>query len=111
MTMLLNPYPRVRRYTAEELYVVILSQDDGGNLFGNRGCLEEANQLLLSVVWHDENDPRGHISESRNRIAELLGIPLTERQLNVKVGKQNNNSRKTAPRDEFESYSSLVVGG
>jgi len=110
MTMLLNPYPRVRRYTAEELYVVILSQDDGGNLFGNHDCLEEANQLLLSVVWHEENDPRGHISESRNRIAELLGIPLTELQLNVKVGKQNN-SRKTAPRDEFESYSSLLGAG
>lgn len=107
--MLLNPYPRVRRYTAEELYVVILSLDDGCTLFGNRDCLEEANQLLLSVVWHDENDPRGHISESRNRIAELLGIPLTDSQRNAKVGKQNN-SRKTVPRDEFESYSSLVAG-
>lgn len=110
MTVLLNHYPRVRRYTAEELYVVILSQDDGGTLFGNHDCLEEANQLLLSVVWHEENDPNGHISESRNRIAELLGIQLTESQRNVKVGKQNN-SRKTAPRDEFESYSSLVGVG
>ena len=107
MTMLLNPYPRVRRYTAEELYVVILSQDDGSTLFGNHDCLEEANQLLLSVVWHEENDPRGHISESRNRIAELLLIPLTDFQRNVKVGKRNS-SRRAAPRDEFESYSSLV---
>ena len=54
MTMLLNQYPRVRQYTAEQVYVKLV--EDGDTLFGEQECLEEANNLLLSVVWHEEND-------------------------------------------------------
>ena len=105
MTMLLNPYPRVRRYTAEQLYVKLA--EDGDMMFDDdHGCLEEANQLLLSTVWDEEHDPRGQLSESRNRIADLLGISLPEKQRNVKIGKRG--SSRSAPKDEFESYSSLV---
>ncbi|EED95613.1 tubulin-specific chaperone d, partial [Thalassiosira pseudonana CCMP1335] len=70
MTMLLNSYPRVRRYVAEQLFAKL--SVDGDALFDDHECLEEANQLLLSVVWHDEHDPCGTITEARNRIADLL---------------------------------------
>ena len=72
----------------------------------DHGCLEEANLLLLSTVWDEEHDPHGQLSESRNRIADLLGISLPEKQRNVKIGKRG--SSRSAPKDEFESYSSLV---
>mmetsp|Transcript_11245 Transcript_11245/g.23963 ORF Transcript_11245/g.23963 Transcript_11245/m.23963 type:complete len:258 (+) Transcript_11245:56-829(+) len=104
MSMLLNPYPRVRRYTAEQLYVKLA--EDGDTMFDAHQCLEEANQLLLSVVWHVECDPRGRLSDSRNRVADLLGIPLTSEQRSVKIGKRD--SLQSTPKDEFESYSSLV---
>jgi len=109
MTMLLNPYPRVRRFTAEQLYVKLV--EDGDILVPDKHeCLEEANQLLLRVVWHDELDPHGQLSDSRNRIADLLGISLTMEQRNVKIGERRGKSAsgQSAPKDEFESYSSLV---
>ena len=104
MTMLLNKYPRVRQYTAEQLYVKLT--EDGDMLFDHK-CLEEANQFLLSTVWHEEHDPLGHLSNSRNRIADLLSISMTDEQRNMRIGKRRS-SIQSAPKDEFESYSSLV---
>jgi hypothetical protein len=104
MTMLLNPYPRVRRYTAEQLYVKLA--EDGEILFDGDECLEEANQLLLSTVWHEEHDPRDVLPSCRNRIVDLLGIVLTEEERNVRI--RNGDVSRSAPKDEFESYSSLV---
>jgi hypothetical protein len=104
MTMLLNPYPRVRRFTAEQLYVKLV--EDGDMLFDRDECLEEANQLLLSTVWHEENDPRGELSSCRNRIVDLLGIVLTEEERYVRI--RNGDVSRSVPKDEFDSYSSLV---
>jgi len=50
---LLNPHPRDRRYTAEQLYVKL--DEDGQILFDEHECLDEANQLQF--VWHEEHDP------------------------------------------------------
>ena len=105
MAMLLNRFPRVRRYTAEQLYVKLA--EDGDALFGDHGRLEEANQLLLSTVWHEERDPEGKLTDTRNRIADLLDIPLTTDVREVKIGKRA--TARSAPKDEFESYASLLA--
>ncbi|KAL3803856.1 hypothetical protein HJC23_004018 [Cyclotella cryptica] len=105
MSMLLNPYPRVRRFVAEQLFAKLTV--DGESMFDDHSRLEEANQLLLNVVWHDEHDASGHILASRNRIADLLGIPLELEERNKSLTKKNN-SHFFVPRDEFENYSSLV---
>merc|ERR1712029_1181499 len=65
MTMLLNPYPRVRRYTAEHFYVKLI--EDGDLIFNAQERLEEANKLLLGVAWHDEHNLDGQLLHSRNR--------------------------------------------
>ena len=104
MEMLLNRFPRVRRYTAEQLYTKL--SEDGDALFGDHGRLEEANQLLLSTVWHEERDPEGKLTDTRNRIADLLDIPLTTDVRDAKIGKRATT--RSAPQDEFESYASLV---
>ncbi len=104
MTMLLNPYPRVRRFTAEQLYIKLA--EDGDMLFDKCEGVEEANQLLLSIAWNNEHDPCGQFSDARNRIADLLKISLTEEERNVKIGQRNKSP--TVKKDEFESYSSLV---
>lgn len=105
MYMLVHPYPRVRRYVAEQLYAKLTV--DGETMFDDHKRLEEARQLLLSVVWHEEHDTSGHIVQSRNRIADLLGIPLEQEERNSTFTKKNS-SRSLVPRDEFENYSSLV---
>ncbi len=103
LVLLLNRYPRVRRYTAEQLYVKLL--EDGTSLFDDNQHVDRANQLLLSVAWHDEHDPLGQISESRNMIAELLEVPLSSEERNVKIGICH---AATTPKDDFASYSALV---
>lgn len=105
MSMLLNPYPRVRRYAAEQLFAKLTV--DGESMFDDHNRLEEANQLLLNVVWHEEHDSSGHIAESRNRIADLLGVPLEEGERNMTLAKKSA-SGSFVHRDEFETYSSLV---
>jgi hypothetical protein len=70
-------------------------------------CIKEANQILLNTVWHDKQDPHGDMSAGMNRIADLLGIVLSEEQRNVKLKKGSGGSRSVT-KDEFESYSSLV---
>ena len=103
MMMMLNQYPRVRCYTAEQLYVKLA--EDGMALFDNSQHLDEANQLLLGVVWQEEHDPHGKISDSRNHIADLLEIELPAEERNTKIGKRLSSMRV---KDEFASYSSLV---
>ena len=103
--MLLNPYPRVRRYVAEQLFAKL--SVDGESMFDNNKCLEEANQLLLNVAWHEEHDSSGHIVESRNRIADLLGVKLSKEKRNATLVKKNV-SQSSIPKDEFENYSSLI---
>lgn len=103
MSTLLSPYPRVRQYTAEQLYVKI--EEDGDKLLGSQAALEDATQLLLNVAWHDEYDHHGHIIKARNQIADLLGVVLSEEARHVTFG---TTSSRAVLRDEFESYSSLV---
>jgi len=104
MAMLLNPYPRVRRYTAEQLFAKL--SVDGYSMFTKQQCLEEANNILLSVAWHEEQDTSGHIAKSRNRIADLLDIQLSKEERSVVLVK--NQTSKALSRDEFENYSSLI---
>mmetsp|Transcript_2859 Transcript_2859/g.6159 ORF Transcript_2859/g.6159 Transcript_2859/m.6159 type:complete len:258 (+) Transcript_2859:751-1524(+) len=103
LVLLLNRYPRVRRYTAEQLYVKLL--EDGTALFDDNQQVDRANHLLLNVVWHEEHDPLGQILESRNMIADLLDVPLSTEERNAKVG-----IRQAAiiPEEDFASYSALV---
>ncbi len=103
MSTLLSPYPRVRQYTAEQLYVKI--EEDGDKLLGSQASLEDATQLLLNVAWHDECDHHGHVVKAGNQIADLLGVVLSEEARSVTFG---TTSSRAVLRDEFESYSSLV---
>ena len=103
MKMLLNQYPRVRKYTAEQLFAKL--SVDGEGMFNSHQLIEEANQILFNTAWQDETDATGHISESRNRIADLLGIRLSKEELNAPLVKK---ALKSAPKDEFENYSSLI---
>jgi hypothetical protein len=104
MTMLANPYPRVRRYAAEQLFAKL--SVDGETMFTNHQHLEEATNLLLNTVWHEEHDKTRCIIESRNRIADLLDIQLTKEERSIALVKKR--AGRSVPVDEFENYSSLI---
>lgn len=107
MTMLAHRYPRVRRWTAEQFYVRLLEDGSvvGDDTEQQGKSLERALQLLLEVAWDDDLDSPGNVRESRNRVADLMGIQLSERQ---REGPHKSKVKKTAVIDEFESYASLV---
>ena len=105
--MLLNPYPRVRRYTAEHLYIKLA---ENGEMFVEaHESIEKASHLLANTVWHEEYDPLGELTACRNQIADLLGVLLTDDQRCAVIGKRT--CLCSAPKDEFECYSSLVQMG
>ena len=110
MMMLAHRYPRVRRWTAEQLYVRLLEDVSFSSDYTDQGTsssngLDQAMQLLLEVAWDDDLDAPGNVRDSRNRIADLMGIYLSEEQ---RKGHRQFKVQKTAILDEFESYASLV---
>lgn len=108
MTMLAHRYPRVRRWTAEQLYVRLLEDGSVVSIYTEQdtsNSLDHAMQLLLEVTWDDDLDPPGNVRGSRNRVADLMGIRLSDKQ---RQGPGQSKVQKTAVVDEFESYASLV---
>ncbi len=105
MGFLAHRYPRIRRHTAEQLYIKLV-EDDSGNCFPCASHLDSAVNLLSEFPWELESDPTGSLPEVRNRVSDLLGIKLTEKE---RIGPEKNSVRgKGKIRDEFDSYASLI---
>lgn len=108
MTMLAHRYPRVRRWAAEQLYVRLLEDGSVVSTYTEQdtsSSLDQAMQLLLEVAWDDSLDSPGNVRNSRNRVADLMGIRLSDKQ---REGPRQSKNREKAAVDEFESYASLV---
>ena len=105
MAMLAHRFPRVRRWTAEQLYVRLV--EDGSALARNGAQvhLDSALKLLLEIDWDQSLDAPGCVRNSRNRVADLLGVKLSEK---VREGTRKKKKVKASVVDEFESYASLV---
>jgi len=96
MRLLVHRYPRIRRCTAEQLYVKLL---EDSSVVPNTEHIDKVVSLLSEVAWDREK-----VRQSRNQVADLLGIALTEKD---RVGPAQKKVTKTAV-DEFASYQSLV---
>jgi len=101
MRLLAHKYPRIRRHTAEQFYVKLI--EDESVVPGDKAGVSEATDLLSETHWDRELGPPGNVRETRNKVAELLGITLPEKDL---VGPKVKKVAKKS--DEFESYASLV---
>ncbi len=101
MRFLVHKYPRIRRHTAEQLYVKLI--EDESVIPGDISGIPEATDLLSQTQWDRDLGPPGNVRETRNKVASLLGITLTEKDLKGPSVKQV--ATKT---DEFASYASLV---
>jgi len=100
MRFLAHRYPRIRRWTGEQFYVKLI---EDGSVVPNFANVEAAINLLSQVTWDQDLGRPGNVRESRNQVAELLGIELSD-----KDRKGTTTKQKRVAVDEFESYKSLV---
>ena len=100
--LLAHRYPRIRQYTAEQLYVKLIEDD---TVVSKSDQTEEAMSILANVVWNRELGPPGNVRKSRNTVADLLGVNLSEKD---RVGPAPKVVNKIKGTDEFASYQSLV---
>jgi len=100
MRFLAHRYPRIRRHTAEQLYIKLI--EDSTAVHAPIG-LDEATELLSQTNWNNDLGPPGNVRELRNKVAELLGVALTEKDRQGPAVKQ-----VVKATDEFASYASLV---
>lgn len=98
LELLGHSYPRVRRYTAEQLYIKLLEEDICAENH------EDVMHLLLEVAWDNALESPGCVRLYRNRVAELMNVSLSH---DLKEPQQLPKIEGTAT-DEFESYQSLV---
>ena len=100
MKLLNHRYPRVRVYTAEQLYIKLL--EDEGCIADSCSNFEGAMVLLLEVDWGGSNT-----RQERNKVADFLSIKLSSK---VREGFRGPNEKRNRHliKDEFESYLSLV---
>lgn len=101
MRLLAHRYPRIRRCTAEQLYLKLIEDD---LTLPKSDQIETATNLLSEVLWDRELAPPENVRGSRNQVADLLGIHLSEKD---RVGPIKKATKKSIV-DEFASYQSLV---
>jgi hypothetical protein len=70
--MLSHTFPRVRRYTAENLYIRFLENPD---LASGTGESQSALELLLNNAWDGDLDA-GKAREMAIEVAEKLGVGM-----------------------------------
>jgi hypothetical protein len=92
--MLGHRFPRVRRFTADHLYVRLMEENDVV-------CNHVALELLLEAPW-DADMNLDETRELTKRFAEMIGIALLWEKQSIEATKKDQTV------DEFASYASLV---
>jgi len=105
MILLAHPFPKIRKFVAEQLYVVVLENEE---VVAEDGRVDEVGELLLETAWDGEleEDVGKGVREVRNDLCALLGVQLSDKARSAKVKKGGVKGGKEV--DEHESYQSLV---
>lgn len=98
---LLHPFPRVRRYAAEHIYVCLLEHPD--LLVVKRDFDLES---LLNFPWDDPKTTANQCREMAQTLADAIPIPLPSRPRTGHAGQDTAKSKR--PVDDFASYAALV---
>jgi len=96
MVYLCHKYPRVRRFTAEALYVALVMVEDTMD----RPTVEAVQSILQETLW-DDNVATARVQ--RNKICDLLGVakPKTKAANAAAAAKKKE-------ADDLDSYRDLV---
>jgi hypothetical protein len=98
-SMLGHKYPRIRKYTAELLYLNVLSGKFDSCRMSDKEK-EELMDLLIQVSW--ESDNKVQIANGKRRTYELIGLTYVPPKLNLSTHATRNAV------DELDSYETLV---
>lgn len=121
LVLLVSRYPKVRRHTAEQLYLQMLAMEPeqlpgssahSGTAEQGGGAapaapvsaedLEQAQELLLTTCWDGDLDAA---KAARDSLAALLRVPLPA----MKAAAPGAAGAGKAVRDENASYAALVM--
>ena len=114
LVLLVSRYPKVRRHTAEQLYLQMLAMEPeqlpGSSAHSGAAPaapvsaedLEQAQELLLTTCWDGDLDAA---KAARDSLATLLRVPLPA----MKVAAPGAAGAGKAVRDENASYAALVM--
>ena len=106
MLLLAHPFPKIRKYVADQLYIALLSNDE---IVEKDEEVDNASDMLLNTAWDGEiegpEEGMQGVRERRNELAEKMGVALSEK---AKARKKKKGGKEKVEEDEHESYMSLV---
>ncbi|KAI5401634.1 tubulin-folding cofactor D isoform X1 [Lathyrus oleraceus] len=101
LTFLSHPYPKIRKASAEQVYLVLLQN---GNLVAE-DKIEKALEIISETCWDDDMDL---IKHQRLEFFELAGLEAGPLDKNSDGTTTKTSTKKPENLDENASYSSLV---
>ncbi|CAN6304622.1 unnamed protein product [Urochloa humidicola] len=102
LTFLGHRYPKIRKAAADQVYLVLLQNDDLIPLEN----MDKAQELLADTCWEGDVE---EAQRKRSQINEMAGfrVPTSLKSENQET-KRTGDVRSAASTDENKSYSSLV---
>ena len=100
LSMLCHAFPRVRRFTADHVYIRLL---EDSSVVPKQDGVDEPLHILLSIQWEDDHLKFEELVHFIEKLSASLGVPLPalkRDKATVLVEKEST--------DEFETYASLV---
>lgn len=95
LLLLAHRWPRVRRFTAEKMYLALLAAEKAVS----EEVISEVEEILTNTLWDDKIETA---REQRNRISDLVGIPRPKIKLSAK------KELPVKVLDDLDSYRDLV---
>ncbi|KAK3259577.1 hypothetical protein CYMTET_31433 [Cymbomonas tetramitiformis] len=101
LALMVNRYPKVRKYAAEQLYVRLLTAQDDEEDEARAEKLEEVVDLLGETPW---DAPVPEVKVNRNKLYAPLGLTPPAAATSMQMSKK----AAVEPVDENASYAALV---
>jgi len=99
LEMLAHEFPRVRKHTADNLYVRLLEDPSVLPKQENEGSILD---MLLQGQWQSDLLGQHHIDQLSTKLAELMGFEFTP------TWSRSEKQSPAPPKDDFSSYASLI---
>ncbi|KAF7825369.1 Tubulin-folding cofactor D [Senna tora] len=101
LTFLGHRYPKIRKASAEQVYLVLLQNEN--LVAGDK--MEKALEVISETSWDSDMDLAKH---KRLELYNMLGLEVGQILKNSEGASRKTNSKKPIDLDENASYSSLV---
>ncbi|KAI9126819.1 hypothetical protein K1719_002415 [Acacia pycnantha] len=101
LTFLSHRFPKIRKASAEQVYLVLLQNE---SLVGE-DKMEKALEVVSETCWDGDTDTAKH---KRLELCDFLGLDVGPVSKNIYGASSKSSNKKLVDLDENASYSSLV---